>query len=50
MGKPDSPAGFAGLNETVQWDGKDGTLKAGLDVSGARIALVMLQRPSTPRS
>ncbi len=50
MGKPDSAAGFAGLNETVQWDGKDGTLKAGLDVSGAPIALVMLQRPSTPRS
>lgn len=24
MGKPDSAAGFAGLNETVQWDGKVG--------------------------
>ncbi|MGY6258805.1 hypothetical protein ACXIVK_35745 [Paraburkholderia caledonica] len=50
LGKPDSAAGLAGINETVQWDGKDGTLKASVDVSGAPITLVFLQRASTPRS
>lgn len=50
MGKPDAAAGLAGLNETVQWDGKDATLKASIDVSGAPITLLLLQRAAPPRT